>query len=152
AEHAIADERPERVGNGAHMLDGEIGDAAPRIERVGVDEGAGGAGVETGAAFAATWGFRCRRGAFEIQQKLAQDQPAAGAGCDHDRVFADEADAAQLRRLPLEKRRGVDAGAPGDWVSAGSGDALGEPLEFAFEEAVVIDAPGITRDGASWPS
>src|SRR5690606_7647025 len=56
AEDPAPDRRPQRARDGAAQLDGEVGDAAARVERVGVDEGARGAGVEAGAAAAAAGG------------------------------------------------------------------------------------------------
>ena len=49
AEHAVADRRPELRRDRPGMLDGQVGDAAPRIEPVGSREGVGRADVEAGA-------------------------------------------------------------------------------------------------------
>ena len=50
---AVADRRAEFVRDRPLVLDGEVGDAAPRIEPVGRGKGVGRAGVEAGAAGAA---------------------------------------------------------------------------------------------------
>jgi hypothetical protein len=50
---AIAHGAAEFTGDRALMLDGEVGNAAPRIETVGGGEGVGRTDVEAGAALAA---------------------------------------------------------------------------------------------------
>ena len=52
-ENAVADGTAKFFRNGAFVLDGEIGDAAPRIELVGRGEGLGRAGGLAGVARAA---------------------------------------------------------------------------------------------------
>ena len=47
---AVADQRPQRARDRALVLDGEVGDAAPRIELVGRGKGRGRADVEAGLA------------------------------------------------------------------------------------------------------
>ena len=54
---AVADQRPQVLGNGALQLDGEIGDAASRIHRVRRDNGLRRAAVEAGAAGTAVIGL-----------------------------------------------------------------------------------------------
>ena len=58
---AIADRRAEFVRDRPLVLDGEIGDAAPRIEPVGRGKGVGRADVEAGAARAAMVVLGARR-------------------------------------------------------------------------------------------
>src|ERR1700730_1013683 len=55
---AVADERAQLARDRALVLDGEIRDAAPRIELVGRGKRGGGAHVQAGAAAAAVIGFR----------------------------------------------------------------------------------------------
>src|SRR5262249_60312657 len=50
AEDAVADRWAQLHRDGTVMLDGEIGDAAPRIEAVGCDDRARGAGRDAGLA------------------------------------------------------------------------------------------------------
>ena len=61
----------------AAMLDGEVGDAAPRVEHVGRDEGVRRAGVEAGPAGAAA--VRQRRVVVELgrRQEHADEEPRA---------------------------------------------------------------------------
>src|SRR5262249_45828724 len=54
---AIAEQWPELGIDRALVLDGEIGDAAPRIDLVGLGERVGRTGVEAGAALAAVIGL-----------------------------------------------------------------------------------------------
>ena len=50
---AVADQRAQLLGDAPCELDGEVGDAAPRVELVGRDDRAGGADVDAARAGAA---------------------------------------------------------------------------------------------------
>src|SRR6266542_5739602 len=98
----------ERRVDGAAMLDGEIGDAAPRVEHIGRHEGLGGAGVETGATATAA----IDQGVVEIErgrgQEGADEEPGAELGVEQHRVLADPAQAGPGRQVPFEDRPRVD--------------------------------------------
>jgi hypothetical protein len=90
------------------MFDGQIGDAAARIELVGRRERLGGADLQTGAAGAAM--IRLRRVGREIEREedLAEEEPGAEALRDEIGVLALPADAGARRQRLLHDRRGVD--------------------------------------------
>ena len=53
AEDLAAHLRAQRLGNGAPLLDGQVGDAAARVHLVGRDQSARGAGIDAARAAAA---------------------------------------------------------------------------------------------------
>src|SRR5579864_8000549 len=69
AEDAVADRRPQLHRDRALVLDGEVGDAAPRIEPEGCHDRAGGAGWNAGLTAAAV---RARR-LIERQREIGED-------------------------------------------------------------------------------
>src|SRR5256885_130468 len=69
---AIADRLAQLNRNGAVVLDGEIGDAAPRIQPPGGDDRTGGAGRDARLAAAAVGG-----GALIHRQRQVRQDPAA---------------------------------------------------------------------------
>src|SRR5205085_5782493 len=76
-EDAVADRRPQLIGDRALVLDRQIRDAAPRIEPVGSREGGGRAGVEAAATLAAMVGFRRVGIEREAEINLTEKQPGA---------------------------------------------------------------------------
>ena len=76
---AVADRRAEFLRDRPLMLDGQVGDAAPRIEPVGRGKGIGRAGVEAGAAGAAMVALRRVGRQLERREDRAEEQPGADA-------------------------------------------------------------------------
>src|SRR6185312_17181056 len=90
---AVAHGHAEFLGDMALVLDGEIGDAAPRIEPVGRRKGLCRADIETVAAAAAMILFRRIGGEIERREDLAEEEPGAVAARDEIGVLALPADA-----------------------------------------------------------
>ena len=108
AEHAVADRGAELGGDVALVLDGQVGDAAARIELVGRGEGVGRANVE--AALAAAAMVDLRRVGLDLGrgQDGAEEQPGAVLARDEVGVLALPAEARRLPQRLLHQRRGVD--------------------------------------------
>jgi hypothetical protein len=139
--------RPQLDRDRAVVLDRQVRDAAAGVEDVGVDEGAGRAGVEAGPTCAAARALR--RAADRRQrrgdQELTQDHVAAQAGRDHHRVLGGEAQAGGLGPLAFGQRRCVDAHAVGDRADRRGqrGRDLGQAIAH---DQVVVGAAGVARD------
>src|SRR5580692_10502763 len=105
---AIADGVAQLDRDRTRELDGEIGDAAPRIEPIGGDDGAGGAGRQTGAAGPAMRGARGIERQLQAQVNLPDEEKRPGARVDEIGVFADPPEPGIARERLLENRRAVD--------------------------------------------
>src|SRR5580693_2760856 len=70
--NAIADRAAKFLRNTAGQLNGQVGDAAARIETIGRDDGARRAGGNTSAARAAVGRARLVRRQFKIQIDLTE--------------------------------------------------------------------------------
>ena len=105
---AIAHQRAEFVRDRAVMFDGEVGDAARRIEPVRRGERIGRADVEAARAGAAVVRVRLVGRDIERGVDLAQEQPGAMGARDEVGVLALPADPGALRQRLLHHRRGID--------------------------------------------
>src|SRR5579862_3206542 len=72
---AVAECRPQLLGNGAMVLDGEVGDAAPRVEPVWCDDRPGGAGRDARLAGTAMSTGALVDGQRQVRQDLAEEEP-----------------------------------------------------------------------------
>ena len=93
------------------MLDGEIGDAAPRIQPVGRNDGRGRAGGYARLAGAAVRAGRRIERQRQVRQDLAQKETGARVAGDEVGMFADPAQARIARERFFEHRRAVDTNA-----------------------------------------
>jgi hypothetical protein len=123
------------------MLDGEIGDAASRVEHVGCHEGLGGAGVETGATAAAPVG----EGLVDLErgrgQERADEEPGAELGVEQHGVLADPAQAGPGGKVSLEHRSGVHVSLARR--AARFGQVSGELGEARSDDRVVVTSPRV---------
>jgi hypothetical protein len=74
---AVAEQRPQFFRDSAFEFDGEIGNAAPRIDLIRRDDGAGRADIDTGLACAAVVFGRRIDGQIQVGINLAQKKPRA---------------------------------------------------------------------------
>ena len=84
------------------LLDGQVGDAAARVEDEGRVEGAGGARVEAPRAGAAALGHGLTGVELQRGDDFAEKDHRAEAGHDEHAVLADEAEAGAHRPGALE--------------------------------------------------
>src|SRR5438067_977311 len=95
---AIADRLAQLNRNGAVVLDGEIGDAAPRIQPPGGDDRTGGAGRDARLAAAAVGAGALIHRQGQVRQDLAEKEPRAPLARDEVGVLADPAEPGEARR------------------------------------------------------
>jgi hypothetical protein len=134
------------------MLDRQVRDAAPGVEGVLVDECAGRAGIEAGAAAAAARFRRLLgrgRRELEIDEQLAEHHVAAEARRDQHRVLRDESDPAALGPLALEDRRRIDARSGRDRSAELRREPLAEQRELVADHEVIVLAAGVAGDPAA---
>src|SRR5690606_13673552 len=108
AEDAVADQRPQVLVDAAFMLDGEVGNAAPRVEPVRRGDRAGGADLDAAHAGAAVRGGRRVDRQRQVDIDFAEEEPRAAVLVDQAGVLADPAQAGVARQRALEPRRRVD--------------------------------------------
>jgi hypothetical protein len=125
---AVAQQRPQRLGMRALELDGQVGNAAPRVEPIGRDDGAGRAGVDAGAAGAAVVGDRRIGRQRQVGEQISprkKYEPAVAI--EQQRVLAAPAQAAVLRQADFHDRRRIGEHPVGEF--ADSGDAVRQLLQ-----------------------
>ena len=131
------------------MLDGEVGDAAPRVEHARCDECAGWTGVETGAAGAAAIRLEGQVGGeIRVGQHDADEGERAPVGVDQHHVFPDPAEPGPLRQLALGDGSRIDIAAgfrAGDDLADGGGKAL----QAATEDEMVVGGPRVLGNPAA---
>ncbi|EGE58995.1 hypothetical protein RHECNPAF_2530074 [Rhizobium etli CNPAF512] len=125
------------------MLDGKIGDAAPRIDLIGCRKGGRRADVEAGAAGAAMIGLFSVDGEIRGGEHAAEKQPGTMRAADEIGVFALPAEAGGRRQGLFHDRRGIDEHFH---VGAGTcGKTGGDLLQPALDDVVIIAVAGIDR-------
>src|SRR5882757_9880835 len=108
---AIAEGLAKLDGNRAAELDGEIGNAAARIEFVGSDDGLRGTNVETGLTAPAVIGGRRVAGQGEIGEDFAEKEPGSGGAMNQVGMFADPPESSVASEGFFENGSAVDQGA-----------------------------------------
>ena len=124
----VADQRPQRLGDRAVQLDGQVRDAAARVELVRRDDRAGRTRVEAGGAGAAVRADGRRRRQRQVGVELAQEELGAAVARQQQRVLAPPAEPGLRRQRDLEDRRAVGED-PMAEVADLVADARGEALQ-----------------------
>lgn len=140
---AVTDEGAEVFGDGAFVLDGEVGNAAWGVDVVGAGDGVGGAGGHAGGAFATVVvlffvGFEVEGG-----EEFGEEEPGAEFGVDLDGGFAVPAEAGFGGEVAFEDGAGVGV------VALGAAHVLEggvEVAEFVLDDVVVVIVPGVAGD------
>ncbi|MDT4852973.1 hypothetical protein FQZ97_872270 [compost metagenome] len=124
---AVAHERSQVLGDGAGVFDGEVRDAAARVQPVRPQDGLGRTHLDAGAAAATVraHGLAGRQG--DVQIDLAQEKHGSRFAAEHQRVFATPALAAAAGQLGFEHRSRVGEHAVAQRPH-GLGDAVGQFL------------------------
>src|SRR6185437_15398336 len=143
----VAHQRAQLVRDRAVVLDGEIGDAARRIEPIGCREGVRRADLLTPGTTAAAVGVRRVGCDVERGVDLAEEQPGAVRARDEVGVLALPAQPGALGEGLFHHRRGVHEHLY--LFTAARGDELGEVLQHSLYDVVVIAVAGIDGDGAA---
>jgi hypothetical protein len=115
AENVIANEGAEFPRDVRAALDGEIRDAATRVQPIRTHEGSGRARVETGLTGPAPLGHDSfTHGQIEIQEHLTQKKVTARPGSYAKGIFAKKRDPCGDCQVAFEKRRRIHADARDD--------------------------------------
>ena len=109
AENPVVELRPQRHGNRAPVLDGEVRDTAPRIHRIPIER-TGRAGRDAAGTRAAVVGGQRDGVEREVGEQLGEEEVGASGAMEDERVLPDPAEAGARPPLPLEHRPGVDVG------------------------------------------
>ena len=143
-ENAVAHRRAQFHGDAAAQLDGEIGDAAPGVQLVGADDGAGGAGIDAPAAAAAVRGSRRVDRQRQVGVQLAEEKIRTGALVEQHGVLADPAQPGVARQRLFQHRRGIDVGAIAE-IPDHAADPFGQFLQAIAHQLVVVAAQRVAR-------
>src|SRR6266705_3202821 len=137
AEDAVADERPELQRNAAFQLDGQVGNAAPRIQRVRCDDRARRADVDALGAGAAMFAHRSVHRERKIRVDLAEKEKRARLAREQQRVLSPPAEPRLARQLHFHHRRRVGEHAVAEFADFAF-DSSGELLQASPQHLVVI--------------
>ena len=135
----------------AVVLDGEVGDAARRVQHARLDERVRGAGLEAAATRAAP--IRCE-GEIGSERGIGEDDADEGERAqrrvDEHHVLADPAEARPLGQLALGDGPCVHVAAR---LRSGRNltDLPGEPLQSAAEHAMIVGGLGVLGDARLTP-
>ena len=126
------------------MFDGQIGNAAPRIETIRFRKGCGGAGIETGAATAAAVVDGRIGGQVERREDRTEKQPRTEIARHQIGMLALPAEARACRQRLFHHRRGIDK----DFhLAAGIGhEPARDILEPRLDQFVVVVTLGVNRN------
>ena len=103
AENAVADGRAEFLGDAALMLDGQITDAATRIQTVWCNDGAGRTDVDAARAGSSMpLRGQCRAAQLEVRIDFSEKKPGAFVLVDQAGVLADPAQTGIAGQSPLQ--------------------------------------------------
>src|ERR1039458_5182306 len=153
--HVLTDIAPEHVrpysgallfGNLAAQLNGEIRDAPRGIETLPGYQRRRGARLHAAHAGTATVRWRRVRRDLQRYQQLAEEKPRALLLIDQAGIPSDPPEARQARVGALQQGRGVDTDARFECSARGLAEQCVEARQSAPHDAVVILAPGVTRD------
>ena len=143
---SVADGRAQFTRDGPLVLDGEIRDAAARIEPIRRGERGGGADVDAGAAGAATVRLRRVRRQLERGEDRAEKQPRSELPRNKIGVLALPTHAGGGGERFLHDSRGVDEHLH---VAAASCDEpTRQRLEPRLDDVVVVVGLGVDGNGA----
>jgi hypothetical protein len=132
-------------GYAAFQLDGQVGDAAPRIEPPWSEDGLGRADVDAGAALAAVGAGRLVHRQRQVDQDSPMKNIEPALARQQQRVLAAPAQAGLFRQRQFHHRRRIREHAVAEIADLRL-DALGQLLQAVAQHLVVIAAPGIHRD------
>jgi len=141
---AVAQRRAQFLGDGAVVLDGQVRDAAPRVQPVGCDDGARRAHLDARAAAAAVRGRGLGGRQCQVDEDLAEEEHRAGVALQRQRVLAAPAGAAARGQLHLEHRRRIGEHARAQRADFG-GEPVGQLLQPRAQHLVVVAAAGVDR-------
>jgi hypothetical protein len=149
ANYVIADPGTQIFGNRGTKFDGEIRNAAARIQDVRLSEGLGRAGVETESAGTTAVGggrFIARERGRQIESgdDDAEEKPRTNLLIDEAGIFCQPAQAGIFGGDTFDDGASVGVGAGGERFRPLSVHCGDEGVEFLPENFVIVVAPGVT--------
>src|SRR5688572_12483658 len=142
---AVANQGPQLDGDGAFVLDGEVRDAASRIELVGGADRPRRTDVDAALAAPAMLGLWRIQRQRQVAVDLAEEKPRARLAAQQQGVLAAPADPGARGKLDFHHRCRIAEHA----VPERAGrlrNALAQPLQPAAQHLVVIAATRVLRD------
>ncbi len=142
---AVADQRTQFQGNRPCVFDGQVGNAAPRVELFRAKNGLRRADVDAFAAGAAvgTCGGIYREG--QTDEYFSQKKHRSAIALQQQGVFAAPAEPGACRQLHFQHGGGVGEHAHHARGDLG-GDVIGQLLQLAPEHLVIVASSGIDGD------
>src|SRR5216683_6727911 len=107
AEDTVADERPQFDGNAPFQLDREVGNAAPRVQRIRCNDGARRANIQTLGTAAAVLAHRGIQGKRQIRVDVSEKEIRARLAREQEGVFAPPAESRLACQLHFHHRRRI---------------------------------------------
>ena len=139
---AVANQGAQFGRYAACVLDGEVGDAAPRIKPPRGNDGARGAGADAGLAVAAMGAGGRRSGQSHVDIDFAQKEGAACLFIDEQSVLAAPAQATAAGKLYFKHGSRVGKHTVPERANVG-GNGLGELLQALAHDLVVVAPTGV---------
>ncbi len=144
AVNAVAEQWPQFERNAAAQFDGEIGNAASRVELLRADDGLRGAYFNAAHARAAMIGRRRVHRQGQVGEQLAEKKPGARTRIEQVGVLADPAESGIARQGFFQHRGRVDKCAVTEGADRFT-DSIGEFLQSIAHQLVVIATQRVTR-------
>ena len=130
------------------MLNGQVGQATPRVDDSGADDAVCRAGIHTGCASSTSIG--CGFGQVfwqgDVEEQLGDKAKGTQLGVNQHAVFADPAQVGALREVAFEERGGVDRRPRVDCCAGLLGEPLAERFELVAQVVVVVIAMRVSCD------
>ena len=144
AENPISHLRTQVFGDGILQFDGEVGNAAARVNCAVWQDALGGAGIDAAGACAAVVGGEGIVG-FEANSKQNFSEKKCGASLrvDEHGVFADPTQACALSEFAFKDGSRVCVITVGNWMADLFFDELDELLQAGRDDVVIIVAEGV---------
>src|SRR5688572_22845585 len=105
--NAIPDRGPELLRNRSLQLDGQVGNAAPRIQSKWPGDRLRRASIDAARADAAAIFLRLIRRQLQRGDDLREEKPVPKRTADQVRVLARKTNSRALRQIPLQQRAGI---------------------------------------------
>src|SRR5712671_2774258 len=137
AEDTVADERPQFDGNAPFQLDREVGNAAPRVQRIRCNDGARRADIQTLGAAAAVLAHRYIQGKRQIRVDVSEKEIRARLAREQEGVFAPPAESRLACQLHFHHRRRIGKHAVTELADFAC-DPFGELPQPAPQHLVIV--------------
>ena len=147
SENPILHKRAQFFGNVVFEFDGEVGDAAARVEGAIGEDALRGAGFEAACAGAAVVGDEAVIGfEFDAEQDFSKKKCGAHLWVDEHGVFADPAEACALGKFAFENGTCIGVITIGDGMTDLLFNEFHDLLQARRNDVVIIVAESVRRN------